>query len=500
MSGLRDAIRQMSLERGLSEEMVKDTVTDFIKAAYKRKFGTDENVDIKFSDDLDEVIVSAVRVVVEEENYYNEATEIPLDEAEELADGVAVGDSLVIPLDINTFDRGSVQSAKQKAQQSFKEIQNNTVYAEFKKKENTIIVGQIRSKTMSGDLIVSLTPTVEGVLPFRNQSPREVYEINEHVKCYVERVENNDAEQQQQSRFNKKSNHRGVRIVLSRTSPEFVKKYLEQQVPEIYDGQVEIVNVVRQAGVRTKVAVRSSMSDIDPVGATVGLKGNRIQSVMTEIDGEKIDVIRWEENPLQFIANALTPATVSKIIPLDLSKKEAVAIVDDNQLGLAIGQGGVNVKLAKMICDWMIEVKTQSQFEEMEISQEARRKAEALFANSDDFVEEFEEENEESEENKLSNEDYGVGEDETLLSDLELSDAIIKKLNYHDIYSVEEYFELDDDALSEMGITAEEKAEIDSFIDVEEEEDDQFECPNCGAVLTVGTSTCPSCGVEFEFE
>ena len=197
-----------------------------------------------------------------------------------------------------------------------------------------------------------------------------------------------------------------------------------------------------------------------------------------------------------FISNALTPATVAKVLPIDLATKHAIAIVDDNQVGIAIGLSGVNVKLANQLCDWMIEVKTQAQFEEMEISQEARDKAEAIFASGDDaFMKE-----EEKEETHLTAEELGISEDETLFADLSISRELVKKLEYHDVYTAEEFFDLTPEEVNAIGLTDEEKAEIASVIDVEEEQEEEFECPNCGTVLPAGTTHCPNCGVEFEFE
>lgn len=494
MEGLREAISQMVEDKHISQDMVLDTIREFIRAAYKRKFGTDENIDIKFSDDLSSIQVSAIKTVVAEENYYNEVTEIPLDEAQELADDVEIGDTLMFPLDLNTFDRGAVQSAKQRAQQTFKDIQNNSIYKEFKAKEGEVIQCYVNSRTPQGDLIMNVGSGTEGILPVKNQSPRESYSNGDSVKCYLERVENADSQDSApRGGFRKGKGKKDVRIVLSRTSPEIVRKFLEIQVPEIYEKQIEIVRIVRQAGMRSKLAVRAIAHDIDPIGATVGLKGIRIQTVMNELDGEKIDVIKWEDNPLQLIANALTPAKVQKVLPIDIATRQAVAIVDDNQVGLAIGIGGVNVKLAKQLCDWMIEVKTQAQYEEMEISQEAREQAEAIFDQGDEaFMQE--------EEAALTPAELGINEDETLLSDLSLSESLVKKLQYHDVYTAEEYFDLEPEELEAIGLTEEEKAEIAACIDVEEEQEEQFECPNCGEILPAGTTRCPKCGVEFEFE
>lgn len=492
MEGLREAINQMAEEKHISQDMVLETIKEFVRAAYKRKFGTDENIDIKFNDDLSDFQVSSIKTVVDEDNYYNEVTEIPLDEAQELADDVEIGDTLLIPLDINIFDRGAVQTAKQRAQQSFKEIQNNSIFKEFKSKEGEVIQCYVNSRTPQGDLIMNVGSGTEGILPLKNQSPRESYSNGESVKCYLERVENTEEEKQRGGFRRNNKNRKDVRIILSRTSPEIVRKFLEIQVPEIYEKQIEIVRIVRQAGTRTKIAVRAAARDIDPIGATVGLKGIRIQAVMNELDGEKIDVIKWEENPLQFIANALTPAKVQKVLPIDINTRQAVAIVDDNQVGLAIGIQGVNVKLAKQLCDWMIEVKTQAQYEQMEISQEARERAEAIFDQGDDaFIQE---------EPALTAAELGIAEDETPLSVLNISKELVKKLEYHDVYTAEEYFNLDPEELESIALSDEEKAEIEACIDVEEEQEEQFECPSCGEILPAGTTRCPKCGVEFEFE
>ena len=290
---LKEAIRLMIEEKNYTHDMVLETIREFVKAAYKRKYGTDQNVEISFSDD-DELTVCARKTVVDEDHYYNEVTEIPLDEAQELTEDVDLGDEVLIPLDLSTFDRGSVQSAKQRAQQSFKEVQNNRTYKEFKAKEGEIILCIVNSELPNGDFRLNVGGGVEGLLPRKNQSPREVYEPGGEVKCYLEKVENADNVRDPQVNIKGRKQKKDVRIILSRTSPRLVEKLLAIQVPEIYDREVEIVKCVRQAGIRTKVAVKANSRDIDPVGATVGLKGNRIQSVITEIEGEKIDVIPYD--------------------------------------------------------------------------------------------------------------------------------------------------------------------------------------------------------------
>ena len=488
---LKEAIRLMIEEKNYTHDMVLETIREFVKAAYKRKYGTDQNVEISFSED-DELTVCARKTVVDEDHYYNEVTEIPLDEAQELTEDVEIGDEVLIPLDLSTFDRGSVQSAKQRAQQTFKEVQNNRTYKEFKAKEGEIILCYVNSVLPNGDFRLNVGGGGEGILPKKNQSPREIYELGGEVKCYLEKVENADSVRDPQINQKGRKQKKDVRIILSRTSPRLVEKLLAIQVPEIYDREVEIVRTVRQAGIRTKVAVRANSRDIDPVGATVGLKGNRIQAVITELEGEKIDVIPYDENPINFIASALTPAHVEKVYLVDMTTKRAIAIVNQKDVGLAIGPKGSNVNLANSLCDWMIEVMTQEQFDELDLTQETRERAEAIFSSDEETAP--------AEEHQLTPEELGIDENETLLSDLNLDPELVKKLNFHDIYTVEEYANLTDEELDDIGLTQEERDSINEYISVEEEVEEEFECPNCGHSVKVGTTVCPNCGVEFEFE
>ncbi len=490
---LRDAIRSMIEEKNYTRDMVLDTVREFVKAAYKRKFGTDSNVEISFSED-DELTVCARKIVVDEDNYYSEVSEIPLDEAQELVEDAEIGDELLIPLDLSTFDRGAVQSAKQRAQQTFKEVQNNRTYKEFKSKEGEVILCYVSSVQPNGDIRMNVGGGVEGILPVKNQSPRETYEYGNEVKCYLEKVENADTQKDMQTGKPGRKQKKDVRIILSRTSPKLVEKLLFIQVPEIYDREVEIVKIVRNAGIRTKVAVRANSRDIDPVGATVGLKGNRIQNVITEIENEKIDVIPYDENPINYIAAALTPAHVEKVYLIDMHTRRAIAIVSPRDVGLAIGPRGSNVNLANNLCDWIIEVMTQEQFDALDLSQETRERAESIFIGG------LPVEEEEESARVLTPEELGVGEGETLLSELSISPELVEKLNFRDIYTAEEYINLTQDERDQLGLTAEEIASIDDCIDVEEEGDQDFQCPNCGIMVKAGSTSCPGCGVEFEFE
>ena len=423
-----DAIRSMVAEKSISEELVISTIEDILRAAYKRKFGTDENAVIEFSEDYTSVELASRRQIVDDDEWYNEVTEIPLSEAKEIHEECEIGDELLIPVDLKEFDRISVQSAKQRAHQSFRDIQKDTLYSEFKAKEGQLIIGYYRRQAPTGDIYVDIGST-EGLLPRRNQSSRESYQSNDKIKCYVESVEKAE---------------RGVRVILSRTSSELIRKLFEVEVPEIAQNQIDIIKIVREAGYRTKVAVASRNDDIDPVGACVGLKGNRIQTIMSEIEGEKIDILRYDPNPINYIRNALSPAQVKDVVVLDKNIYHAVAIVEDSQLSLAIGKQGLNVRLANKLVDWMIDVKTQAQFDEMDIAKEARSRAESIFLDEQEYYgEELVAQNDEEvfigQEGEVVPEESFVDEDEIALSELPLDEMLLKKLHFHDVYSVEEF-------------------------------------------------------------
>ena len=495
MLDLTDEINSMINERHMDEEKVLSLIRDMLVSAYKRKFGTDENAVVRFfpgstGEENRAVEIYSVKEVVEEENWFDRVKEIPVDEAEKLVDGVEPGDSLEIPLDPKNFEYSAVQSAKQRSQQVVKEYNTDRVYVDAKAMEGKLVIGEIKKTTKNGDFLVNLNlEDTDAIFPVRGQSPRETYEIQEKLKFFVEKVDKGEEGRGRDGRDRKRRG--GVRILLTRASKEFVKALIENEVPEISSGDVEIKAIARHAGVRTKVAVDTRKSDIDPVGSTVGKAGTRIQTVMTECEGEKIDVVRYSDDPLVFIANALIPAQVKRVVTIDPSTKHVVAIVDDNQLGIAIGQGGVNVKLAKILCDWNIEVKTQDQFNEMEETLEIYRNVDSLFKQD-----------EPEEEKVLSNDEIGIDPDDTPLTDIGLPEAIVSKLHDVDIWSIQEFFEYTVDELREKGLSDEEIETVQSSVEITEEEDTEssFECPVCHTVLPAGTEVCPNCGAEFEFE
>ncbi|TVR59120.1 MAG: transcription termination/antitermination protein NusA [Spirochaetaceae bacterium] len=364
-SGLSDAIRMLIQDKGISEELILRTIEEFLLAAYKKKFGNADNAVVKFSDDGTEVTLYAQRQIVED--VYDPVSEIELEDALKLNDDCEIGDELLIEIDPKEFDRGAVQSAKQKAKQTLREIQKDTLYSEYKDKVGDMIIGYYQ-RERNGNIFVDLGKT-EGLLPKRYQSPREIYRVNDRIKALIYEVTKAPA---------------GLQIILSRTHTDFVRRVFELEVPEVYDKTVEIFKIVREPGYRTKLAVYSNRDDVDPVGACVGLRGVRIQAIVRELEGEKIDILKYDNDPREFIRNALSPAEVSQVVILDEAKRQALAVVPDTQLSLAIGKQGLNVRLANRLVDWNIDVKTLEQFDEMDISAESKRAVSALFGDYDD--------------------------------------------------------------------------------------------------------------------
>ena len=367
---LYEAIRLLVQDRGISEELIQRTIEEFLMAAYKKKYGTSDNAVVRFSEDGSDVTIYAQKEIVED--VYDPVSEIALEDALKLNEECEIGDELLIEINPKDFDRVAVQTAKQKARQTLREIQKDTLYSEFKDKVGEMIIGYYQ-RERNGNIFVDLGKT-EGILPKRYQSPREVYRPNDRIKALIYEV-------------NKNPN--GLQIVLSRTHTEFVKRIFELEVPEVYDKTVEIFKIVREPGYRTKLAVYSNREDVDPVGACVGLRGVRIQGIVRELEGEKIDILKYDNDTRTFIRNALSPAEVSHVVILDEAKRQALAIVPEAQLSLAIGKQGLNVRLANRLADWSIDVKTEAQFGEMDIAAESKRAVSALFGDIPDEEEEI---------------------------------------------------------------------------------------------------------------
>jgi len=484
---MSEAIRQLNQERGLSEELILKTIEDMLLAAYRKRYGTDENVVVRFDDDGMVSMFSKKEVVdYGDGEVFDPLEEIDLSKARELNPEAEVGDEILVPIDAaKEFNRQSVQLAKQTAHQSIREIQKDTLHSEFKDKVGEIIIGYYQ-RERNGTIYVDLGK-LEGILPKKYQSSRETYHVNDRIKALIKEV-------------NKSAS--GLQVVLSRTDPEFVRAIFELEVPEVYDKTVEIHKIVREAGYRTKLAVHSNRDDVDPVGACVGLKGVRIQAVIKELEGEKIDILKYDPDPKRFIKNALSPAEVREVIILSDKSKKALAVVSDTLLSLAIGKQGLNVRLANKLTDWMIDVKTESQFAEMDIAAESRRAVSELF---------------------------GDGEEENYSRISELPDvdpAVAQALLDNGIDYIADFLDLPQEQLDAMeNITPEQIEKLRKIIDdsveiLEEEEAEEFaedeavdeqgaaeevECPECHATFALdmaeysgGTINCPNCGAELE--
>ncbi len=492
MSEMADAIRQLISEKGYSEDSVRQTIERALKAAYKRRYGTDENAIVKFSDDMSDVALYSRKVVID--GVYDPVKEIELEEAKTLAgDEVEEGDEIDILEDPKSYDRSDVATGKQTAHQGLNDTYKNSLMSEYKDKVGEIIIGY-HQRERNGNIYVDLgnAGRIEGVLPVKYQSKLEFYEKGDRIKALIVEV---------------KPTNSGIQLVLSRSDPKLVSSILEKEVPEIADGTVEIQKIVRDAGYRTKIAVYSKREEVDPVGACVGLKGVRIQNVIRELLNEKIDVLKWDPDPAVFIKNALSPAQVERVVIMDAEKRQALAIVEDSQFSLAIGRQGQNVRLANRLCDWNIDVKTVEQAEEIDFSAvNTVQTARNLFTDEQQ-EEEYDEITTVAElpgvdadvaallkENGIEEiQDFVEAYDNGTINIEGVSKDALDKINELINENVE-FVEEDEDAADENA-EQEETTQEEAAEEVEEE----YFCPECGAKITLDMTKCPKCGCEFEF-
>ena len=476
MSEMADAIRALSEEKGVSEESIRHTIEEAIRASYKRTFGTNENCIIRFADDLSDVFVFQRKLIVED--VYEDVKEIELADALKIAENCELGDEIDIPVDPKKFSRSSISTGKQTAHQGLNESFKDTIYKEYQSKIGELMITYVQRSDQKGTYYLDCgrKGRIEGELPLKFQNPREVYDKNDRVRAVLVDIR-------------KKSDM--ISLILSRTDPLLVQRVLENEVPEIQDGTVTVHKVVREPGYRTKMAVSTTKIDVDPVGACVGPKGQRIQNVIRELSGEKIDVLRYDEDPHEFIKNALSPAEVERVVILDSEKREALAIVQSSQFSLAIGKQGQNVRLANRLCDWNIDVKTVEQAAEMDIQEaaDAKRYAEGLFQDipQEEEAVEFV--------SQLPGVEARIGE---ILKANNLDDFsdFVAAIDDESIYSIEGLTREDVDAVYKI---------VSENVEFEEEEADdgqeeEYFCPECGAKITLDMTQCPNCGVAFEFK
>ena len=336
------ALEELEKEKGIKKEYLLEAIETALVTAYKRNFDSLENVRVEMDHQTGATHVYAIKEVMEKAN--DEDTEISLKEAQKINPDLKEGDTVETEIVPRDFGRIAAQTAKQVIIQKLREVEREIVYNEFNERKGEIVSGLIQKA--DHNIVVMDLGKLEGVMPLKEQIPTEHYKVNDKIKGYVLDVE--------------KGAKGAPQVIVSRSHPDFVRKLLEFEIPEIYEGVIEIKSVSRDPGYRSKVAVYSPDQNIDPVGSCVGQKGVRIQNIINELNGEKIDVILYDKDPVKFITNALSPAKDIKVTIKDENKKEALAVVGDNNLSLAIGKRGQNVKLASRLTHYKIEVKSQS--------------------------------------------------------------------------------------------------------------------------------------------
>lgn len=354
--GVADAVAR---EKGIDREVIIEAMEVAIQKASRAKYGHDRDVRTKIDRHTGEIIMHAYREVVEVVE--NESAQMLLEDARRIKPDINLGEFIVDDLPPFDFGRVAAQTAKQVIFQQVREAERNRQFLEYKDKIGEILNGVVK-RIEFGNVMVDLGQT-EAIIMRDQMIPREAVRVGDRIRAYVEDV---------------RPEPRGSQIFLSRTHPQFLAKLFMQEVPEIYDGQIEIKAVARDPGSRAKFAVYVSDKSIDPVGACVGMRGSRVQNIVAELQGEKVDIVPWSENPAVFIVNAMVPAEVSKVI-LDEEAGKVDVIVPDDQLSLAIGRRGQNVRLASMLTGWSLDVSSETQ--------ESERRVEEVKRISDVFIE-----------------------------------------------------------------------------------------------------------------
>ncbi len=340
------ALEELENEKGIKKEYLIEAIENALITAYKRNFDSAENVKVVMDDKTGEAHLYAVKEVVE--IVEDSKLQINLQDAKKISKKLEIGDNVDIEMIPKDFGRIAAQTAKQVIIQKLREAERDIVYTEFNDRKGEIVSGIIQKADNA--LVVMDLGKLEGVMPQKEKMPTENYHVNDKIRGYVLDVV------------------RGLKgipqVIVSRACPDFVRKLFEFEIPEIYEGLIEIKSVSRDPGYRSKVAVYSTNENIDPVGSCVGQKGVRIQNIINELNGEKIDVIEWNEDPAIYIAAALLPA---QVMAVDIKEEEKFAqvIVQDDQLSLAIGKSGQNARLAAKLTNWKIDIKSESQFREM---------------------------------------------------------------------------------------------------------------------------------------
>ena len=362
------ALDELENEKGIKKEILLEAIETALVTAYKRNFDSLENVRVEMDKKTGATYVYSIKEVMENAN--DEDTEISVKEAKKINPDLKEGDSVEIEIIPRDFGRIAAQTAKQVIIQKLREVERDIVFSEYNDRKGEIVSGIIQKADRN--IVVIDLGKLEGIMPLKEQIPTERYSVNNSIKAYVVDVG--------------RGTKGAPQVIVSRSHQDFVRRLLELEIPEIYEGVIEIKSVARDAGNRTKIAVYSQNADIDPVGSCVGQKGIRIQNIINELNGERIDIIEWNEEPSIFISSALSPA---QIMAVDIKEEERFAqvIVPDDQLSLAIGKAGQNARLAVKLTGWKIDIKSETQFREMLLKEQEESDQE----NNEEDIEEISE-------------------------------------------------------------------------------------------------------------
>ena len=334
-----EALRDLEAEKGIKEDVFISALEQALTAAYKKNSGEARNAQVKLIPEKNTIKIYSYRTVVD--NVEDEEKEISLEDAHQIKHSYKIGDLVMQEESTKDFNRIAVQTAKQVITQKIKEIEKQSVYKDIAEKEGKLIVANVKRIDVDNVYLEIGGTTLEGLLTKRDMLPNDNFKPGDKVKVYVRHI---------------RDDFKGTVVQVTRTHANFVKLLLEMEVPELNNGEVNIVGIVREAGLRTKIAVSTTVPNLDPVGACIGNKGSRINPVINELNGEKIDIISYSENPADYIVSALSPAEVSEIT-VDTAAGVANVLVPENKLSLAIGKGGHNVRLAAKLTGYKIDVK-----------------------------------------------------------------------------------------------------------------------------------------------
>ena len=396
-TALFEACEQLERERGISKEVLIASLCDAMVAAYKKHMHTKEaaNIEAILDEQSGEIGVFSTKLVVQEVE--DDEIQISLAEAKDIDEDVEEGDEVKIEVTPEQFGRIAAQSAKQVITQRIREAERNLVLQEFMDKKGTLTTGIIQ-RVENRNVIVNIGKT-DAIMPQKEQIPGEYYKSGNRIRVFV---------------LNVKETTRLPQVIVSHAHAEIVRELFELEVPEIEDGIVEIKSISREAGYRTKIAVTSNDPDVDSVGACIGPRGSRIQTIIGELKNEKIDIVRYSENPVEYIVNALSPARIVSVDILadDEYSREAFVIVPDDQLSLAIGRDGQNVRLAHKLTGWKIDIKSESQAAKMEYAPHAQHQDDYEEDVVEDEVDEIAEEIREEEEYAMDEEDVAAFEND----------------------------------------------------------------------------------------